>query len=158
MHVVTGVIRKEPYIKEGSNNNGPWKMYAVDLSERMKIRNRDGEDETVYTNYRAVFFAKENMIAWYDEALQVDKVISVTCRTLQIVNREHNSSTYSHNEMIMPQLEFSQREPTQGGSNQQGGGNQQGGWGQPQQPKPQQPKPQSGGGNQDMDFDDDIPF
>lgn len=155
MHVVTGVIRKAPYVKEGSNNNGPWKMYAVDLSERMKIRNRDGQDETVYTNYRAVFFAKESMIAWYDEALQVDKVISVTCRTLQIVNREHNGATYSHNEMIMPQLEFSQREPMQGG------GNQQGGWGQPQQPKPQQqqqPKPQSSGGNHGMDFDDDIPF
>ena len=112
MHVVTGVIRKAPYVKEGSNNNGPWKMYAVDLSERMKIRNRDGEDETIYTNYRAVFFAKENMIKWYDEALQMDKVISVTCRTLQIVNREHNGTIYSHNEMIMPQLEFSQREPT----------------------------------------------
>ena len=153
MHVVTGVIRKEPYIKEGSNNNGPWKMYAVDLSERMKIRNRDGEDETVYTNYRAVFFAKENMIKWYDEALQIDKVISVTCRTLQIVNREHNGTTYSHNEMIMPQLEFSQREPAMGS------GNQQGGCGQPQQPKPQQaPKPQNSGGNTGMDFDDDIPF
>lgn len=154
MHVVTGVIRKEPYIKEGSNNNGPWKMYAVDLSERMKIRNRDGDDETIYTNYRAVFFAKENMIKWHDEALQMNKVISVTCRTLQIMNREHNGTIYSHNEMIMPQLEFSQREPTQGG------GNQHGGWGHPQQPKPQQqqPKPQSGSGNQGMDFDDDIPF
>lgn len=154
MHVVTGVIRKEPYIKEGSNNNGPWKMYAVDLSERMKIRNRDGEDETIYTNYRAVFFAKENMINWYDEALQMNKVISVTCRTLQIVNREHNGTIYSHNEMIMPQLEFSQREPSQSG-----GGNQQSGWGQSQQPKVQQPpKPQNSGGNPGMDFDDDIPF
>lgn len=154
MHVVTGVIRKEPYVKEGSNNNGPWKMYAVDLSERMKIRNRDGQDETVYTNYRAVFFAKENMIKWYDEALQMDKVISVTCRTLQIVNREHNGTIYSHNEMIMPQLEFSQREPAQSG-----GGNQQSGLGQPQQPKPQQaPKPQNSGGSPGMDFDDDIPF
>jgi len=128
-------------------------MYAVDLSERMKIRNRDGQDETAYTNYRAVFFAKENMIKWYDEALQIDKVISVTCRTLQIVNREHNGTIYSHNEMIMPQLEFSQREPAQSG------GNQQSGWGQPQQPKPQQaPKPQNSGGNPGMDFDDDIPF
>ena len=128
-------------------------MYAVDLSERMKIRNRDGQDETAYTNYRAVFFAKENMIKWYDEALQIDKVISVTCRTLQIVNREHNGTTYSHNEMIMPQLEFSQREPSQNG------GNQQSGLGQPQQPKPQQaPKPQNSGGNPGMDFDDDIPF
>lgn len=153
MHVVTGVIRKEPYVKEGSNNNGPWKMYAVDLSERMKIRNRDGQDETVYTNYRAVFFAKENMIKWYDEALKIDKVISVTCRTLQIVNREHNGTIYSHNEMIMPQLEFSQREPSQSG------GNQQSGWGQHQQPKQQkEPKPQNSGGNPGMDFDDDIPF
>ncbi|UZN24535.1 putative single-stranded DNA binding protein [Klebsiella phage pKP-BS317-1.1] len=154
MHVVTGVIRKEPYVKEGSNNNGSWKMYAVDLSERMKIRNRDGQDETVYTNYRAVLFAKESMIKWYDEALQMDKVISVTCRTLQIVNREHNGTIYSHNEMIMPQLEFSQRDPSQSG-----GGNQQTGWGKPQQPNPQQaPKPQNSGGNAGMDFDDDIPF
>lgn len=153
MHVVTGVIRKEPYIKEGSNNNGPWKMYAVDLSERMKIRNRDGEDETIYTNYRAVFFAKESMIKWYDEALQMGKVISVTCRTLHIVNRDHNGAIYSHNEMIMPQLEFSQREPNQSG------GNQQSGWGKPQQPNQQQAtKPQNSSGNPGMDFDDDIPF
>ncbi len=154
MHVVTGVIRKEPYIKEGSNNNGPWKMYAVDLSERMKIRNRDGEDETIYTNYRAVFFGFLCQRKWYDEALQMNKVISVTCRTLQIVNREHNGTIYSHNEMIMPQLEFIQREPSQSG-----GGNQQSGGGQPQQPKVQQPpKPQNSGGNPGMDFDDDIPF
>ena len=42
-----------------------------------------------------------------------------------------------------------------GGQSQQGGG-----WGQPQQPQgnqqPRQNKPQ--GGNQSMDFDDDIPF
>lgn len=155
-HIITGEIKKAPYTKDGSNNNGLWKMYIVDLSERMKVRNPDTQaDEVVYTNYKATFFAKENVMQWYDEAFQVGKVISITCDTLNLTSRDHNGTTYLTAEMIRPQLTFSQREP------------QQQGWGQPQQPqgsqqqsqhrqpqqRPQQQQPQQG--NQ---FDDDIPF
>ena len=149
-HVITGEIRKEPYTKDGSNNNGLWKMFAVDLSERMKVKNKDTQqDETVYTNYRAVFFASQNMIPWYNEAFQAGKIVSISCDTLNLTTRDSNGTLYVTAEMIRPQLVFNQRD------NQQG---QQQGWGQPQQPQ-QQPRQQQNQqpqrGNQ---FDDDIPF
>lgn len=146
-HVITGQIRKAPFTKEGSNNNGRWKMYAVELSERMKIRNQQGEDETVYSNYRAAFFAKENVMQWYDEALQEGKVVSISADTLHLASRQGNDGTvYVTAEMIRPQLQFSQREPAQ-----QGQGQQQ----QRQQPQQQRQQQQPQQQNQ---FDDDIPF
>ena len=145
-HVITGQIRKDPYTKEGSNNNGRWKMYAVELSERMKIRNQNGDDETVYSNYRATFFAKENVMQWYDEAFQVGKVVSISADTLHLASRQGNDGTvYVTAEMIRPQLQFSQREPAQQGQGQQ------------QQQQRQQPQQQQQP-NQSMQFDDDIPF
>ena len=148
-HVITGQIRKAPFTKEGSNNNGRWKMYAVELSERMKIRNQQGEDETVYSNYRATFFAKENVMQWYDEAFQEGKVVSISADTLHLASRQGNDGTvYVTAEMIRPQLQFSQREPAQHGQGQQ----QQL---QQTQQQHQQPKQQP---NQSMQFDDDIPF
>ena len=144
-HVITGQIRKEPFTKEGSNNNGRWKMYAVELSERMKIRNKQGEDEKVYSNYRATFFAKENVMQWYDEAFQEGKVVSISSDTLHLSSRQGNDGTvYVTAEMIRPQLQFSQREPAQQHS--QGQQRQQ-----QQQRQKQQPQQQS-------QFDDEIPF
>lgn len=149
-HVITGQIRKAPFTKEGSNNNGRWKMYAVELSERMKIRNQHGEDETVYSNYRATFFAKENVMQWYDEAFQEGKVVSISADTLHLSSRQGNDVTvYVTAEMIRPQLQFSQREPAQQHSQ---GQRQQQPQQQPQQ-RQQQQQP-----NQSMQFDDDIPF
>lgn len=147
-HVITGQIRKAPFTKEGSNNNGRWKMYAVELSERMKIRNQQGEDETVYSNYRATFFAKENVMQWYDEAFQEGKVVSISADTLHLASRQGNDGTvYVTAEMIRPQLQFSQREPSQHGQGQQQQRQQ------PQQQQRQQQQPQ-----QQNQFDDDIPF
>lgn len=146
-HVITGQIRKAPFTKEGSNNNGRWKMYAVELSERMKIRNQQGEDETVYSNYRATFFAKENVMQWYDEALQEGKVVSISSDTLHLSSRQGNDGTvYVTAEMIRPQLQFSQREPAQQQSQNQ---KRQ----QPQQQKQSQQQP-----HHQNQFDDDIPF
>lgn len=140
-HVITCQIRKAPFTKECSNNNGRWKMYAVELSERMKIRNQQGEDETVYSNYRATFFAKENVMQWYDEAFQEGKVVSISAETLHLASRQGNDGTvYVTAEMIRPQLQFSQREPAQQQQRQQ-----------PQQRQQQQPQQQN-------QFDDDIPF
>lgn len=147
-HVITGQIRKAPFTKEGSNNNGRWKMYAVELSERMKVRNQQGEDETVYSNYRATFFAKENVMQWYDEAFQEGKVVSISADTLHLASRQGNDGTvYVTAEMIRPQLQFSQREPAQQGQGQQQQRQQ------PQQQQRQQQQPQ-----QQNQFDDDIPF
>lgn len=116
-------------------------MYAVELSERMKIRNKNGDDETVYSNYRATFFAKENVMQWYDEAFQEGKVVSISSDTLHLSSRQGNDGTvYVTAEMIRPQLQFSQREPAQQQSQDQ----------QRQQPQ-QQP-------HQQNQFDDDIPF
>jgi len=148
-HVITGQIRKAPFTKEGSNNNGRWKMYAVELSERMKIRNQHGEDETVYSNYRATFFAKENVMQWYDEAFQEGKIVSISADTLHLSSRQGNDGTvYVTAEMIRPQLQFSQREPAH-----QGQGQQQ----QRQQPQHQQQLQQHQPQQQNQ-FDDDIPF
>lgn len=148
MHVITGQIRKAPYTKEGSNNNGRWKMYAVELSERMKIRNQNGEDETVYSNYRATFFAKENVMQWYDEAFQEGKVVSISADTLHLSSRQGNDgNVYVTAEMIRPQLQFSQREPAQ----QQNQGQQRQQQQQHKQPQPQQPQKKN-------QLDDDIPF
>ena len=148
-HVITGQIRKAPFTKEGSNNNGRWKMYAVELSERMKIRNQQGEDETVYSNYSATFFAKENVMQWYDEAFQEGKVVSISADTLHLASRQGNDGTvYVTAEMIRPQLQFSQREPAQ-----QGQGQQQQRQHPQQQQQQQQQQPQ-----QQKQFEDDIPF
>lgn len=142
-HIITGEIRKDVYTKEGSGNKGNWKMYAVELSERYK--DKDGQSQ--YTNYRATFFANDNMRQWYDEAFQKGKVISISCDVLAVNQREHNGTIYTTLEPQMPKLVFSQRSSDNGSSNRQGNAG-----GQQQQQKPQ-------GNNQPpMNFDDDIPF
>lgn len=134
-HVITGVIRRAPFTKEGQNANGTWKMYAVDLSERYK--DKDGQAQ--YSNYRAVFFAKESMLEWYNEAFQEGKIVSVSCETLAVDVRDNNGKTYVTMNMNNPRLEFSQR----GESVQQ----------QQKQQQQQQRQPQ-----QQNTFDGDIPF
>lgn len=142
MHVITGQIRRAPFTKEGQNANGTWKMYAVDLSERYK----DKDGQAHYSNYRAVFFAKESMLAWYDEAFQEGKVVSISAETLSVDVRDKDGKTYVTVNMNNPRLEFSQR--GEGGVQQQ---NQQKPQQQQQQQQQQQPK-------QQQNFEDDIPF
>lgn len=140
MHVITGQIRRAPFTKEGQNANGNWKMFAVDLSERYK----DKDGKTQYSNYRAVFFAKESMLDWYNEAFQEGKVVSVSAESLAVDVRDKDGKTYVTINMNNPRLEFSQRgepSPQQPLTSQ----NQQ------QQQQHQQPKQQS-------QFNDDIPF
>lgn len=139
MHVITGQIRRAPFTKEGANANGNWKMFAVDLSERYK--DKDGQSQ--YTNYRAVFFAKESMLDWYNEAFQEGKVVSVSAESLSVDVRDKDGKTYVTINMNNPRLEFSQR----GEGIQQQPGKQQ----QQQQQQQQQPK-------QQQNFEDDIPF
>lgn len=140
-HIITGVIRRAPFTKEGQNANGTWKMYAVDLSERYK----DKDGQAHYSNYRAVFFAKESMLAWYDEAFQEGKIVSVSCETLAVDVRDKDGKTYVTINMNNPRLEFSQR--GEGGQHQQ----QQ----QKTQKQPQQHQQQH---QQQNVFDGEIPF
>lgn len=135
MHVITGQIRRAPFTKEGQNANGNWKMFAIDLSERYK----DKDGQTQYTNYRAVFFAKESMLDWYNEAFQEGKVVSVSAESLAVDVRDKEGKTYVTVNMNNPRLEFSQRGDT---------GVQQH---QRQQQRQTQPQPQ-------QNFNDDIPF
>ena len=135
MHVITGQIRRAPFTKEGANANGNWKMFAVDLSERYK----DKDGQTQYTNYRAVLFAKESMLDWYNEAFQEGKVVSLSAESLSVDVRDKDGKNYVTVNMNNPRLEFSQRGES--------GGQQQ------QQQQRQQPQPQ-----QQQKFNDDIPF
>lgn len=145
-HTITGEIRKEVYTKEGSGNKGPWKMYAVELSESYK--DKDGARQ--YTNYRATFFASEAQKNWYDHAFVQGKVISTTCEQLSVQQRDYNGTNYITLELIQPRLVFSQREPAQAKPQQPQGGNQFSG-GQQDRPAAQNNEPT-------MDFDSDIPF
>lgn len=144
MHVITGQIRRAPFTKEGQNANGNWKMFAVDLSERCK----DKDGQTQYSNYRAVFFAKESMLDWYNEAFQEGKVVSVSAETLSVDVRDKDGKTYVTVNMNNPRLEFSQRGDSVPQQHQKR---------QHQQPQRQQsqqqrqPQPQ-------QQFDSDIPF
>ena len=141
MHVITGQIRRAPFTKEGQNANGSWKMFAVDLSERYK----DKDGQTQYSNYRAVFFAKESMLDWYNEAFQEGKVVSVSAESLGFDVRDKDGKTYVTINMNNPRLEFSQR-----------------GDSQPQQQQPQQQQMQASRQQkqpqQQQQFDDSIPF
>ena len=141
MHVITGQIRRAPFTKEGQNANGSWKMFAVDFSERYK----DKDGQTQYSNYRAVFFAKESMLDWYNEAFQEGKVVSVSAESLAVDVRDKDGKTYVTINMNNPRLEFSQR-----------------GEGVQQQQKPQQQQQrqqqQQQNPQQQKQFEDDIPF
>ena len=143
MHVITGQIRRAPFTKEGANANGNWKMFAVDLSERYK----DKDGQTQYTNYRAVLFAKESMLDWYNEAFQEGKVVSLSAESLSVDVRDKDGKTYVTVNMNNPRLEFSQR----GDSVSQQSKPQQ----QQQQQQQRQPQQQP---QQQQQFEDDIPF
>lgn len=144
MHVITGQIRRTPFTKEGANANGNWKMFAVDLSERYK----DKDGQTQYTNYRAVLFANESMLDWYNEAFQEGKVVSVSAESLAVDVRDKDGRTYVTVNMNNPRLEFSQRGDSQPQQNQRQHSQQQ-----QQPPQQQQQRPQ-----QQKQFEDDIPF
>ncbi|AWY04358.1 single strand DNA binding protein [Escherichia phage LL5] len=141
MHVITGEIRKEPFVNQGQNGT----LYIVDLSESYK----DREGNRQYTNYKFFFNAKsEGMNNWYREAFQQGKVISVSCDQLRIDSQEYNGQVYNTLTAAgWPNLLFSQR--GEGKAPQQQRPTQQ-------QPQQKQQAPQNN--EPPIDFDDDIPF
>ena len=156
MHVVSGKLRKAPFIKSGCGQEGQSKMYAIELSEMTKDY-QSGEKS--YSNYKALFFAKTpNAIQYYDQVFVEGSFVVVACEKLKVESRDHNGTTYISLVMDNPRLEGAQFV--------------EGAQPQPQQPQyqPQQPQrapqgqqPQYAPAGQPqpqppMDFDDTIPF
>lgn len=141
MHVITGEIRKEPFVKQGQSGT----LYIVELAESFK--DRDGKRQ--YTNYKFFFNAKSDaMNGWYSEAFQQGKVISVSCDQLRIDSSEYNGQVYNTLTAAgFANLVFSQR----------GGGQAPQQQSQPRQQAPRQQAPQQSN-EPPMNFDDDIPF
>lgn len=141
MHILTGEIRKAPFVKEQANGNT---LYIVEMSERYK----DREGQSQYTNYKFFMTASNDVRKQiYAEAFQVGKSVSITCETLQVEVREHEGKqyvtlmaggfanlAYHQRDSSVGQQQPSQRQPAQ-----------------QQQQRQQQPAPQ-------QNFDDDIPF
>ena len=162
MHVVSGKLRKAPFIKDNCGPDGQSKMYAIELSEMMQDYKTQ---EKSYTNYRSVLFAKTQAAKqFYDNATAQDSFVVLTCEKLKVESRDHEGKTYITLSMENAKLE---------GANFTESAPQQGGWGQPSPPSPapQQPQrpaqqPQNNGyaaarnaPQQPTNFDDDsIPF
>ena len=81
-HTVSGELRKAPFIKTGCGQDGQSTMFAVELSEIMKDYQTG---EKVYTNYRAVIFAKSpSQIDYYNSVLVEGNFVVVTAEKLKI--------------------------------------------------------------------------
>ena len=154
MHIVSGKLRKPPFIKDGCGAEGNSRMYGIELAEVIKDYRTD---EKSYTNYRAVFFAKtDGAKQFYDQAFAEGSFVVVAAEKIkaEVYNAENG------NQYITLNLDNARLEgclPVESA-------HQQGGWGQPQQPQAQpqqhQPRqqPQQRQAPQYDDIDDSIPF
>jgi single-stranded DNA-binding protein len=165
-HIVSGKLRKAPFIKEGCGPQGDSTMFIIELAEM----NKDWQtQEKSYTNYKAMFFAKTDAAkSYYHKAFAEGSFVVVQCEKLKVDTFQADSGvTYVTLNMENARLEGVLTIEDQGGMSQQP---QQQGWGQPQQPQqPQQPHqaPQQQQRAQQqqqhqqqppMDYSDDIPF
>lgn len=166
MHVVTGELRKAPYIKDGCGQDGQSKMYILELSEVIKDY-QTGEKS--YTNYSAMIFAKsQGQKDYYDKSLVEGNWVSLTADKLKvdvsdcgqyIKLRMENARVENCGYIDAGQQQSHQQGQQQAPAQQRGGYNQA-----PQQAAPQQGGFQQQGQQQqakapDLDQDwDDIPF
>ena len=91
-HIVSGLIRKAPFIKDGCGQGGQSKMYVIELSE---VVTDYQTKEKQYANYKAMFFAKTDAAkGYYDKALAEGSFVVVSCEKLKVEQREHNGNTY----------------------------------------------------------------
>jgi single-stranded DNA-binding protein len=154
-HIVSGKLRKAPFIKEGCGPQGDSTMFIIELAEM----NKDWQtQEKSYTNYKAMFFAKtDNAKGYYQKAFAEGSFVVVQCEKLKVDTFQADSGvTYVTLNMENARLEGALTVEDQGGMPQQPQQpqQQQQGWGQPQQPQAQ---PQYN--NPPQDFDDSkIPF
>ena len=128
-HVVSGRIRKEPYIKTGCGPQSDSTMYAIELSEMIKSYN---SDEKFYTNYSALFFAKtQGANDLYSKVFAEGSFVVVACEKLKTdIQQGQDGRTFVKLQMDNPKLESFLPSSEMGQPQQQG-------WGQPQQPAPQ---------------------
>ncbi len=148
-HVVSGKIRKEPFIKQGVGQDGSSTMYIIELSEMIKEWN---SDEKHYSNYKAMFFAKTQAANdFYSRAFAEGSFAVVACEKLKVETREHDGKTFVTLLMENPRLEGVMPVSEQ---------SQNTGWQQPQQQQPyQQPQQQQQRPQTQSDpYDYDMPF
>jgi hypothetical protein len=153
-HIVSGKLRKAPFIKEGCGQ-GDSTMFVIELAEM----NKDWQtQEKSYTNYKAMFFAKTDAAkGYYHKAFAEGSFVVVQCEKLKVDTFQADSGvTYVTLNMENARLEGALTVEDQGGMPQQP--QQQQGWGQPQQQQraPQQNQQQYN--EPPRDFDDNIPF
>lgn len=169
MHIVTGELRKAPYIKDNCGQDGQSKMYILELSEVIKDYQTQ---EKSYTNYSAMIFAKsQGQKDYYDKSFVEGNWVSLTAEKLKVDRSE--CGQYIKLRMENARVEssgFVKDGQQQGGNQQQQNHQQQ----QQQQQSPNQNQArqntnaamnqnsQQQGGNQQQqqqnNFDDDIPF
>tara|TARA_R100000951_G_scaffold87775_1_gene75714 strand:- start:875 stop:1387 length:513 start_codon:yes stop_codon:yes gene_type:complete len=166
MHIVTGELRKPPYIKDGCGQDGQSKMYILELSEVIKDYQTQ---EKSYTNYSAMIFAKsQGQKDYYDKSLVEGNWVSLTADKLKvdvsdcgqyIKLRMENARVENCGYIDAGQQQSHQQGQQQAPAQQRGGYNQA-----PQQAAPQQGGFQQQGQQQQAkapDLDqgwDDIPF
>ena len=81
MHIVSGELRKAPYVQSGVGQDGQSVLFIVELSEMTKNR-QTGEKQ--YTNYKASLFAKGGQIDYYNSVLVEGNFIVVSGEKLTI--------------------------------------------------------------------------
>jgi len=132
MHIVSGELRKAPYVQSGIGQDGQSVLFIVELSEMTKNR-QTGEKQ--YTNYRASLFAKGGQIDYYNSVLVEGNFIVVSGEKLTIdvsqcgqytkLNMENarlNNAGYvgQSQTQVQPQQQYSQAPQQQGGFAPQG--------------------------------------
>ena len=154
MHVVTGELRKAPYIKDGCGQDGQSKMYILELSEVIKDYQTQ---EKSYTNYSAMIFAKsQGQKDYYDKSLIEGNWVSLTAEKLKVDRSDCGQYIKLRMENARIEncgyIDANQQAPLQ-----QGGYNQAP---QQQQPMQQQAPQQQQAKAPDLDdgWDKDIPF
>ncbi|AUR88423.1 nucleic acid-binding, OB-fold protein [Vibrio phage 1.113.A._10N.286.51.E7] len=164
-HIVSGKLRKAPFIKEGCGAQGNSTMFIIELAEM----NKDWQtQEKSYTNYKAMFFAKTDAAkGYYHKAFAEGSFVVVQCEKLKVDTFQADSGvTYVTLNMENARLEGALTVEDQGGMPQQPQQQQQG-WGQPQQPQqapqqqynaPQQQQTQQQYNQAPQNADDGIPF
>ena len=80
-HIVSGELRKAPYVKPNVGQDGASKLFIVELSEMIKDYQTG---EKTYTNYKASLFAKGGQIDYYNSVLVEGNFIVVNSEKLKI--------------------------------------------------------------------------
>jgi hypothetical protein len=82
MHVITGELRKDTFIKQGVGKDGQSTMYGLELCEVTKDY-KTGEKS--YTNYKALLFAASPAhIEYYNKTLVKGNWVSLSSEKLKI--------------------------------------------------------------------------